>query len=244
MLNLLGGAKRRKHNLNKLSGRQMGKSNHSLLNLCFARVCVCVDVCSKVRLKECYSTKMWATIRNDYQMNSRQRNITHNKENPHCFIKITHQYVIGTYFFRGSITVFWIWLTCEKKWNYITWSNTTNCYSLSNWVPPKFKMEQNSCYMSQLCVIQMEHSWKQRGGGSCKETFMTLTILLYTSPEDKMVNIHRACDTKEWNCQGTDMKAKPNWIQILWRVGCLTRWKFFANIITITVYILLHSPGC
>lgn len=127
---------------------------------------------------------------------------------------------------------------------YINRSNTTNYYSLSNWVTATFTMEQNRCCMSQLCSIQIEHSWKQRGGHSCKETFMTLTILLYTSPEDKTVNIHQACDTKEWNHQGTNMKAKPNWIQILWRVGCHTRWKFFANIITITVYIFLHFPRC
>lgn len=112
-------------------------------------------------------------------------------------------------------------------------SNITNCYSLSNWVTSKLKLEQNSFYVSrshqQLCVIQTEHSRKKEGGGFCKETFVTLTILLYTSPEDKTLNIHWACDTKGWNCQGTDMKAKPNWFQILWRVGCLTRWKFFAN---------------
>lgn len=36
-------------------------------------------------------------------------------------------------------------------------------------------------------------------------------------------------NTKGYNCQGMDMKAKPHWFQILWRVGCFTRWKFFAN---------------
>ena len=83
----------------------------------------------------------------------------------------------------------------------------------------------------QLCIFQTEHSRKMEGreGGACKETFVTLTLLLYTSPEEKPLNIHWACDTKGCNCQGTDMKAKPNWFQILWRVGCLTRWKFFAN---------------
>ena len=50
-------------------------------------------------------------------------------------------------------------------------------------------MEQNSCCIfgthQQLCVIQTEHSRKEEGGGSCKETFVTLPILLYTSPEEK-----------------------------------------------------------
>lgn len=39
----------------------------------------------------------------------------------------------------------------------------------------------------QLCEIQTELRTpeKKEGGGFCKETFMTLTILLYTDPEDK-----------------------------------------------------------